>query len=80
MKWTQDMWQGWKRSVLGTPEMSVTPLTRHRHKRSVRDIINVPGHNICFKDTTNVSERPNVCQGQYIHIKDIKDVSVISHM
>ena len=62
---------------MGTPEMSLTPLTRHRDKRSVRDIINVPGHNICFKDTTNISGRLNVCQGQYIHIKDIKDVSGI---
>ena len=66
--------------MLGTPEMSVTPLTRPRHKRSVRDIINVPGHDICFKDTTDISGRPNVGQGQYIHIKDIKDVSGIPHM
>ena len=60
--------------------MSVTPQTRQRHKRSVRDIINMPGHSISFKDTTDISGRPNVFQGQYIHIKDIKDVSGIPQM
>ena len=66
MKWTQYMWKGWKISVLGTPEMSVTPLTRHRHKRSVRDIITVPGHNICFKDTTDISGISKMFQEYHI--------------
>ena len=65
---------------MGTTEMSVTPLTRPRHKISDRDIINVPGHNICFKDTTDISGIPNVCQGQYIHIKVINHVSGIPQM
>ena len=70
-----------KRDVfLGTPEMPVTPVTRQRHKRSFRDIINVPGPTICLKDTTKIAERRNVCQVQYIHIKDIKHVSKISQI